>query len=935
MRSRLLRLLLGAAALLAVPLAAAAPAHAALPVGSDSHTPTAVSEVGTSGDRILGPGDTLAVTETIIASQDVTGMSATLTSATPGVSVVQGSSTYPDLVLGQSAPNDVAFRIQLQAEPLTTCGAPIALNLTVTGTAAGDSAPSSVTIPIKIATGATGEYVPLTSTHVPRPIPIQGVVDSELDVSGGGRVKGVRVHIGSLDHTYVGDLRISLVAENGTSAILFNQLGGTADNMRDVTFVASGGADPATLTPPYTGATINAPALANLDGLAANGKWKLRIDDRKFSDSGRLDAWGMDLATATCDGRPVARFTYAPQPALPNTPITFDGTTSSDATDAITLYEWDLDGDTVFGEPEDATGPVVTTQYDSPRSVAVGLRITAGGDVSPTTTMTIPVTGPPVAALEASATAPLSLTNVTLDASDSTDPDGGTLERFEFDLDGDGDYDVDNGENPILVTSFADPGPREVIVKVTDNFGAQGTATVAIDVVNRPPTATLGVDPEPVIVGEPATLSASEELDLDGDIVGHEWDVDGDGTYDASTGTTPSLDYTYTAAGPTTATLRITDSDGAVTELTHDFVVTRPPLAAVTATPSTASFGQTVTLDAGASSDPDGATLAGYEWDFVAGDADGDGDPWDRDTTTATTTTSWATAGVRTVHVRVTDAAGATAVATTTVTVRNALPIAALTATPTAPVTGAIVALSAAGSSDSDGTVVAYQWDLDGDGSFERSTGASNTTTATYPNPGNVRVRVRVTDDDGGTGVKFADLTVLAPTASGTPGATPQNPAGTGTGTTPGGGSPGGGAVEPAGDGDPGGDDGDGAAGGPDGLTAVLAGTPLQRLRAVTRSGMKLSCQASFDGRCVLEAFLSRADARRLGVDRRARKDVRIGRASALLTAGRPAAVKLRLSAAARRGMRRAKRVRVLVRGFARDRISRRVELSRVVLVRR
>ncbi len=733
MRSRLLRLLLGAAAL-AVPLAATAPAHAALPVGSDSHTPTAVAEVGTGGDRIYGPGDTLAITETIIASRDVTNMTATLTSSTSGVSVVQGSSTYRDLVVGQTAPNDVAFQIQLQQEPFTTCGATIDLRLTITGTAAGDSAPSSVTIPIEVATGAAGDYTPLTSVHVPRPIPIQGVVDSDLDVTSGGRVKGVRVHIDRLDHTYVGDLRISLVPENGPAVIIFNQAGGTNDNMRDVTFVASGGVDPATLTPPYTGATINAPALANLDGLVANGKWKLRIDDRKFSDSGQLHAWGMDLATATCDGRPTPRFTYSPQPAVPNEVVTFDASASSDPTDAITLYEWDLDGEPGF----EKTGQTVTTQYASPQRVDVRLRITAGGDTV-TATVGVPVTGPPVAALQPSTTTPLSLTDVTLDASGSSDPDGGTVERYEFDLDGDGTFEVDNGKNPSLVTSFSDPGPREVLVKVTDNFGAQGTAAATINVGNRLPEATLVVEPEPAILGQVTTLRAADERDLDGKILGHAWDVDGDGTYEASTGTAPSLDYTYTTAGPTTARVRITDSHGGETFEEHSFVVTRAPVAAVTATPSPASFGQVVTLNAGASSDPDGAALAGYEWDF---DFTGSGDTtWDRTTTTPTTTTSWATAGVRTVRVRVTDAAGATALATATVTVRNALPVAALSATPAAPVTGSVVSFSAAGSSDADGTVTAYQWDLDGDGSFERSTGASNTTTSTYPNPGNVRVR--------------------------------------------------------------------------------------------------------------------------------------------------------------------------------------------------
>jgi hypothetical protein len=213
-----------------------------------------------------------------------------------------------------------------------------------------------------------------------------------------------------------------------------------------------------------------------------------------------------------------------------------------------------------------------------------------------------------------------------------------------------------------------------------------------------------------------------------------------------------------------------------------------------------------VTLNAGGSSDPDGGTLE-YRWDFTGplGTADG---TFDRTTSTATTTTSWPSTGIRTVRVEVRDPQGATAVATTTVNVRNQLPIPVLSVTPLAPLIGQTVTLSAAGSSDPDGSVTGYAWDLDGDGSFERNTGATPTTTTSYPNAGAVRVRVRVTDDDGGTGVRFADLTVTSPG-----GTTPTVPAGPApTGPAPGG------TVAPAGDGD---GDGDGGTGGDDGETAA------------------------------------------------------------------------------------------------------------------
>lgn len=915
MRIRVLRVALLAAAL-AIPLGAAAPAHAALPVDADPLSPAQVTEVAGTIDGIRAQGDTLEITQTIIASGTATDMSATLTSSTLGVTVVQPTSSYPDLVNGATAANDVPFRVQLDA--MVPCGETLRLTLSVTGDQ------GTVQIPIHVATGAAGPYANLAATHVPRAIPIEGAVESNLEVTQAGRVKGLRVHIGQLDHTYVGDLRIWLVAPDNRSALLFDQSGGSGQHMRDVTFVASGGSPAGSLVPPYAGATINAPALASLDGVQTAGQWRLRIDDRKLSDSGTLHAWDLDLASAVCDGRPVASFTATPNPVLPDHNVTFDATGSTDPTEPIDLYEWDLDGD---GEFDDETGARVTTSYPAPQRVDVRVRVWAGEE-SDDATVPVAVTVPPVAALQASRTTPLTGEQVTLDASGSRDAEG-PIERYLFDLQGDGTFEVDNGASPTLTTSWAEAGAHTVRVKVIDGHGAEAIAGIVVSVANRPPTATLVAFPTPAIAGETTTLQSTDEHDPDGNVVGHDWDLDGDGSYDAFTGEVAYFDHVFATAGTKTVRLRIRDDDGGSAVVSLRFVVTRPPVAAVTATPNPVSFGQTVTLSASASTDPDGAALAKYEWDF----ADDGTDAYDRTTTVPTTTTSYPTAGTRTVRVRVTDADGATAVATATVTVRNVLPIAVLSATPTAPATGAPVALSAEGSSDPDGTVVVYQWDLDGDGSFERSTGPTPRTSTSYPNAGNVRVRVRVTDDDGGTSVRVADLTVVTPpagTPDATPGETPGAGAGTGGSDAPPGAAPTPG--EPAGSDPAGGDAGEG----PAGLAATLGGPPLQRLRAVARSGLRLSCRANFDGRCVLDAFVRKADARRLGVNRRARRDVRIGRASAVLTGDRPATVRLRLSAAARRAARRSRRgLRVVVRGFARDGSSRRVALSRVVLVRR
>jgi hypothetical protein len=89
------------------------------------------------------------------------------------------------------------------------------------------------------------------------------------------------------------------------------------------------------------------------------------------------------------------------------------------------------------------------------------------------------------------------------------------------------------------------------------------------------------------------------------------------------------------------------------------------PTARFTVTPTTPETGQSVTFNAGTSTDPDGdATIASYEWDFQSsGTTDAFGETVDH---------SFATAGDYRVELTVTDDAGASDMAATTVTVSKA-----------------------------------------------------------------------------------------------------------------------------------------------------------------------------------------------------------------------------------------------------------------------
>ncbi len=77
---------------------------------------------------------------------------------------------------------------------------------------------------------------------------------------------------------------------------------------------------------------------------------------------------------------------------------------------------------------------------------------------------------------------------------------------------------------------------------------------------NKSPTAVIAADPvssstAPLTV----TFDGSGSSDPEGDDLTYEWDVDGDGTFDA-TGAT--IEHTYTALGSSTARLRVTDPGG-------------------------------------------------------------------------------------------------------------------------------------------------------------------------------------------------------------------------------------------------------------------------------------------------------------------------------------------------------------------------------------
>jgi PKD repeat protein len=229
----------------------------------------------------------------------------------------------------------------------------------------------------------------------------------------------------------------------------------------------------------------------------------------------------------------------------------------------IVDHAWDVDGD----GGDDRHGGDVRVSFAKAGQRTVRLRaIDARGRVAEATTTITVTDNLPTARIDAARTAALGQ-RVTLDASGSTDADG-QIATWEWDLDGDGRYET-TGAQPSV--AFAEPGRHTVALRVTDDDGGQATASVTITVTNQSPRAVIAL-PARALVNTDLTFDGSGSTDPDGQILTWEWDLDGDGRFEA-TGARPV--FRYATTGARTIRLRVTDAFGATATATATVTLSR------------------------------------------------------------------------------------------------------------------------------------------------------------------------------------------------------------------------------------------------------------------------------------------------------------------------------------------------------------------------
>jgi PKD repeat protein len=248
-------------------------------------------------------------------------------------------------------------------------------------------------------------------------------------------------------------------------------------------------------------------------------------------------------------------------------PVVFTAT-AADVDGSITSRLWDFDNDGAF---DDGTGESVPWTFPRKGTYTVKVKVTDNSGASAQATSIVNVANtPPLAAFSYSPASPNPREPVTL-TSTSTDPDDpGTPPSVAWDLDNDGAFD--DGTTPQVVKSFTSPGNRTVHLKVTDVDGGQDIESIAIVVGNRPPTASFDFRPAAPLAGQLVTFFSTAD-DPDKNIERVDWDLDGDGAYEAS-GSSASRTF---PAGSFNVAMRVTDTADSFAIVTQTIVVGVPP----------------------------------------------------------------------------------------------------------------------------------------------------------------------------------------------------------------------------------------------------------------------------------------------------------------------------------------------------------------------
>ena len=245
---------------------------------------------------VIEPGETVTVQVPISAAGgSFTGVVATLGIPAPaGITYVNSTSNIGSLADGNSA--TATFTVTADAGATCVTGFSLPINVT-----SNEGATASGSVASQI--GESGNVTPNETLPIAIPDNAPGTpATSTITVGEDLTLTDLSVAV-AINHTWVGDLTISLTSPGGTTVTLLDRPGVPAgtfgcnnDNM-DVVFSDSASVDPETscpgTTPWLSGPVLPAQALAAFAGESTLGTWTLSVTDSASGDTGDIVDWGL------------------------------------------------------------------------------------------------------------------------------------------------------------------------------------------------------------------------------------------------------------------------------------------------------------------------------------------------------------------------------------------------------------------------------------------------------------------------------------------------------------------------------------------------------------------------------------------------------------------------------------------------------------------
>lgn len=263
-----------------------------------------------------GSGGSLTIAIRNNGGANATAVKSVLTTTTPGVTIVNGSSTYPNIASLTGQTNSTPFTFTV--DPSVPCGTKMFFTLSVTYTGRGTT---PVVFTFGVTTGHaasaanhtayTGGRVAIpdgnaTGVNIPFTVASGVIAQLAFSIDGSTCTATQGATTVGIDHSWVGDLTMTLTSPSGTKVTLFDRPGGinnSGNNLcktRLIDGATSSIQNIAIAGAPWQGDYKPLQPLQAFSGENSDGTWILSVKDSVTIDTGSVRAFSVDITGFSC-----------------------------------------------------------------------------------------------------------------------------------------------------------------------------------------------------------------------------------------------------------------------------------------------------------------------------------------------------------------------------------------------------------------------------------------------------------------------------------------------------------------------------------------------------------------------------------------------------------------------------------------------------------